>query len=45
MRAAAALADAALTEVLEQGIVGRTERDVALDLEFAMRRRGASGSG
>lgn len=43
IRAAAELADAALTEVLEQGIVGRTERDVALDLEFAMRRRGASG--
>ena len=30
--------------VLEGGIVGRTERDVALDLEFAMRRRGASAS-
>jgi len=42
IRAAARLADAALTEVLEQGIVGRTEREVALDLEFAMRRRGAS---
>jgi Xaa-Pro aminopeptidase len=44
IRAAAKLADEALTEVLEQGIVGRTERDVALDLEFAMRRRGASGA-
>jgi Xaa-Pro aminopeptidase len=43
IRAAAALADEALTEVLEQGVVGRTERDIALDLEFAMRRRGASG--
>jgi Xaa-Pro aminopeptidase len=43
VRAAARLADAALQEVLERGIVGRTERDVALDLEVAMRRRGASG--
>jgi len=43
VRAAAKLADEALTEVLERGIVGRTERDVALDIEFAMRRRGASG--
>jgi Xaa-Pro aminopeptidase len=41
IRAAAALADAALTEVLEQGLAGRTARDVALDLEVAMRRRGA----
>ena len=43
VRRAARLADEALTEVLEKGIVGRTEQDVALDLEFAMRRRGASG--
>jgi Xaa-Pro aminopeptidase len=43
VRAAARLADEALTEVLEQGIVGKTERDLALDIEFAMRRRGASG--
>src|SRR4051794_6764967 len=41
IRAAAALADAALEEVLERGLVGRTERDVALDLETTMRRRGA----
>jgi Xaa-Pro aminopeptidase len=41
IRAAARLADDALDEVLAGGIVGRTERDVALDLEFAMRRRGA----
>ncbi|MDQ8043547.1 MAG: Xaa-Pro peptidase family protein [Solirubrobacteraceae bacterium] len=40
--AAQALADAAFTEViLEKGIIGRTEAEVALDLEFAMRRRGA----
>jgi Xaa-Pro aminopeptidase len=43
IRAAAALADEALEEVLRAGIVGRTERDVALDLEIAMRRRGAQG--
>ncbi|HZO35860.1 MAG TPA: Xaa-Pro peptidase family protein [Solirubrobacteraceae bacterium] len=43
IRSAAALADEALTEVLERGLAGRTERDVALDLEVAMRRRGAEG--
>jgi Xaa-Pro aminopeptidase len=41
IRAAARLADDALEEVLAAGIVGRTELDVALDLEIAMRRRGA----
>lgn len=41
--AAALLADAALTEVLERGIVGHTEIEVALDLEVAMRRLGAEG--
>jgi len=41
IRAAARLADEALQEVLEAGIVGRTEREVALDLEVAIRRRGA----
>jgi Xaa-Pro aminopeptidase len=41
IRAAARLADDALTEVLERGLVGRTEREVALDLEFTMRRMGA----
>ena len=41
VRAAARLADDALAEVLGGGLVGRTEREVALDLEFAMRRRGA----
>ena len=30
--------------MLDEGIVGRTERDVAIALEFAMRRRGASGA-
>jgi Xaa-Pro aminopeptidase len=41
IRAAAKLADDALEEVLQAGIVGRTELEVALDLELAMRRRGA----
>ncbi len=42
IRAAARVADEAFREVvLEGGIVGRTERDLALDLEMAMRRRGA----
>jgi Xaa-Pro aminopeptidase len=41
VRAAARLADAALEEVLGRGLAGRTEHDVALDLEFAMRRMGA----
>jgi Xaa-Pro aminopeptidase len=41
IRAAARLADDALIEVLERGLVGRTEREVALDLEFTMRRLGA----
>ena len=43
IRAAAKLADDALEEVLVGGLVGRTELDVALDLEIAMRRRGAQG--
>jgi Xaa-Pro aminopeptidase len=41
IRAAAALADDAFAELLEAGIVGRTEREVALALDVAMRRRGA----
>jgi Xaa-Pro aminopeptidase len=41
IRAAAELADAALTEVLGRGLAGRTERDVALDLEVRMRKAGA----
>ncbi len=41
IRAAAQLADEALTEVLEAGLVGRTEREVAIDLELRMRRLGA----
>jgi len=41
IRAACKLADDALEEVLGAGLVGRTERDVALELEIAMRHRGA----
>jgi Xaa-Pro aminopeptidase len=43
IRAAAALADAALQRTLEGGLVGRTEREVALALEDEMRRLGATG--
>jgi Xaa-Pro aminopeptidase len=41
IRAAAALADEALGGVLEEGLVGRSERDVAIELELRMRRLGA----
>jgi Xaa-Pro aminopeptidase len=45
IRAATRLADRALEEVLSRGLAGRTERDVAIDLEITMRRLGAeSGS-
>jgi Xaa-Pro aminopeptidase len=44
IRAAARVADEAFEEVVGGGIVGRTERDVALDLEVAMRRRGAEAA-
>jgi Xaa-Pro aminopeptidase len=43
IRGAAQLADEALSEVLEHGLTGRTEREVAFALEMAMRRRGADG--
>nr|WP_170183587.1 Xaa-Pro peptidase family protein [Pseudonocardia hydrocarbonoxydans] len=45
LRAACAVADAALAGLLADGGVaaGRTERDVALDLEDRMRRLGADG--
>jgi Xaa-Pro aminopeptidase len=42
IRAAASLADEIYPWVQEQGLVGRTERAVALALEGEMRRRGAS---
>ena len=41
--AAAALVDEIYGWLLEVGIVGRTERDVAVALEHEMRVRGASG--
>ena len=41
MRAAAELADEALHGLLEGGLVGRSEREVAIDLELRMRRLGA----
>jgi Xaa-Pro aminopeptidase len=41
MRAASELADEALLTVLEDGVVGRSERDVAIDVELRMRRLGA----
>jgi Xaa-Pro aminopeptidase len=41
IQAAAKLADEALRGVLEAGLAGRTEREVAIDLELRMRRLGA----
>jgi Xaa-Pro aminopeptidase len=41
IRGASELADEALRGVLEDGLVGRSEREVALDLELRMRRLGA----
>jgi Xaa-Pro aminopeptidase len=41
IRAASELADEALRGVLEEGLVGRSERDVAVELELRMRRLGA----
>src|SRR6185312_7367297 len=41
IRAAAALADEAFEQLIAGGLVDRTERELALELEFDMRRRGA----
>jgi Xaa-Pro aminopeptidase len=41
IRAASELADEALRGVLEDGLVGRTEQEVAFELELRMRRLGA----
>jgi Xaa-Pro aminopeptidase len=41
IRAASELADQALSEVLEDGLLGRTELEVAIELELRMRRLGA----
>lgn len=43
IRAAQALTDAAFADILPRLEIGRTEREVALDLEFYMRRNGADG--
>ena len=45
IRRACAIADTALTDLLDAGGVraGRTEREIALDLEFRMRALGADG--
>jgi Xaa-Pro aminopeptidase len=44
IRAAAALADEILAGIPERGLAGRTERDVAVELETEMRRRGSDPS-
>jgi Xaa-Pro aminopeptidase len=44
MRASAQLADEALRGVLQDGLAGRSERDVAIDLELRMRRLGAEAA-
>jgi Xaa-Pro aminopeptidase len=44
IREAVRISEKALDDVLSQGLVGRRETDVALDLECGMRRLGASGS-
>lgn len=43
MKEAAAIADRALGEILPAVAPGRAEEDIALDLEFCMRRMGAEG--
>ncbi|HEX3693538.1 MAG TPA: Xaa-Pro peptidase family protein [Solirubrobacteraceae bacterium] len=44
IQAAAELADQALVGVIERGLVGRSEREVAIELELTMRRLGAQGA-
>jgi Xaa-Pro aminopeptidase len=44
IRAASQLADVALSAVLERGLAGRTEAEIALDLELEQRRLGAGGA-
>ncbi len=43
MRAAAALADEAFAALVAGGLTGKAERDLALTLEYEMRRLGADG--
>jgi len=44
IRAASELADAAFTELISGRFVGRTERELAMALEFGMRRLGAESA-
>jgi Xaa-Pro aminopeptidase len=44
IRAASELADEALATILEGGLVGRSEREVAIELELRMRRLGAQAA-
>jgi len=44
IRAASELADEALRGILEDGVVGRSEREVAIELELRMRRLGAEAA-
>jgi Xaa-Pro aminopeptidase len=44
IRAACELADEALGQLLEGGLVGRSEREVAIELELRMRRLGAEAA-
>jgi Xaa-Pro aminopeptidase len=41
IRAACELADEALRRILERGLVGRSERELAIELELEIRRQGA----
>ncbi|HWE31830.1 MAG TPA: Xaa-Pro peptidase family protein [Solirubrobacteraceae bacterium] len=41
IRAATVLADTAFERLISDGLIGRTERELAIALEFDMRRRGA----
>ena len=43
IKAAQALTDAAFAHILPQLQVGKTERDIALEIEFFMRKNGADG--
>ena len=44
MRAAAAIADEVYEHLRERGLVGRSEREVALEIEAQMKARGAEGT-
>jgi Xaa-Pro aminopeptidase len=44
LKKSAQISEEALESVLEKGLIGRREKDVALDLEWEMRTRGASAA-